>query len=268
MAFSPSVFKRSSAAYIRFSRPRPLLQAVFFLGLTVLLGFFSSDLLLGQLDFPSISSYMSQYYEYFAAGDIESAFLVYDRAIGMIASHLASLPQGVWFLVAALTLIPPVLEGGMQLFMLNTVHSAPASHLNLLDGFAPKLIGVKLLCFLVRTLGYLLFLVPGVIFSYMYHQAYYYQYEHPEMMPWECMRESRIAMKGHKRELFLLDLSFLFWIICSSTRLFGYFAYAASVWALPYRNLAYALFYDALFHPGTEHKIEIRIPKRPGDDSE
>ena len=50
-------------------------------------------------------------------------------------------------------------------------------------------------------------------------------------------------MAGHKGELFVMDLSFIGWNILSSI---PYVGYLVQIWAMPYINLSYALYYEAL----------------------
>ena len=61
----------------------------------------------------------------------------------------------------------------------------------------------------------------------------------PEMGIMECIRESKRLMRGHKAELFVLDLSFIGWALLSIIPF-------VSVYTLPYTESTYALYYDQL----------------------
>ena len=50
-------------------------------------------------------------------------------------------------------------------------------------------------------------------------------------------------MKGHKWELYVLDLSFIGWMILSAPPVLGLFV---SIYTTPYTGLTYALYYEAL----------------------
>ena len=67
--------------------------------------------------------------------------------------------------------------------------------------------------------------------------------DHPEMSVLKCISESKRMMKGHKWELFVLDLSFIGW---SFLALIPYIGYAVQVWTLPYISTTLALYYEAL----------------------
>lgn len=69
----------------------------------------------------------------------------------------------------------------------------------------------------------LLFIIPGIIKSYAYALAEFIAMENPEMSASDCLRLSQERMDGHKKELFLLDLSFIGWLIlCMFTFGIGY----------------------------------------------
>ena len=63
--------------------------------------------------------------------------------------------------------------------------------------------------------------------------------DHPEMGVLECIRESKRLMRGHKAELFILDLSFIGWALLSIIPF-------VSVYTLPYTESTYALYYSML----------------------
>ena len=69
----------------------------------------------------------------------------------------------------------------------------------------------------------LLFIIPGIVKSYAYALAEFIAMENPEMSASDCLRLSQERMDGHKKELFLLDLSFIGWhILCMFTFGIGY----------------------------------------------
>ena len=115
----------------------------------------------------------------------------------------------------------------------------------LLDGFG-SLVPVLLLVLLTKlivTLGFLLLILPGIWALYSYRMARYLMILHPEYRVTDCLRLSRLRMRGHKIELFLLDLSFLGWALLLIVPLVGL---AVAVWALPYWNCSCALFFEEI----------------------
>ena len=115
----------------------------------------------------------------------------------------------------------------------------------LLDGFG-SLVPVLLLVLLTRlivTLGFLLLILPGIWALYSYRMARYLMILHPEYRVTDCLRLSRLRMRGHRVELFLLDLSFLGWALLLVIPVVGL---AVAVWALPYWNCSCALFFEEI----------------------
>ena len=69
--------------------------------------------------------------------------------------------------------------------------------------------------------------------------AYYIKLDHPDYGWKACIDASRQMMDGHKWEKFVLDLSFLGWIIVGSLCL-G----VGTLWVTPYMEAANAQFYE------------------------
>ena len=59
----------------------------------------------------------------------------------------------------------------------------------------------------------LLLLIPGIIKAYEYSQVFYLANQRPELSPKEVLLESSRIMSGNKMNLFLLQLSFIGWIL-------------------------------------------------------
>lgn len=91
------------------------------------------------------------------------------------------------------------------------------------------------------TLWTLLFIIPGIIAGYSYAMTPFLMAENPELSASQAIAASKEMMKGHKGELFALDLSFIGWaLLCILTLNIG------NLWLNPYRNAAYAAFYREL----------------------
>lgn len=117
-------------------------------------------------------------------------------------------------------------------------------------GFAgPFLLGVVCIYFLSSIFTFLwllLFIIPGIIKAYSYSQAYFVYYDTYEATGTrpgflDCITASRRLMKGHKLELFVLDLSFLGWQILALLTL-G----IGNLWLTPYMSATKAAFYENL----------------------
>ena len=87
----------------------------------------------------------------------------------------------------------------------------------------------------------LLLIIPGIIKAYSYSLTYYVMVDNPEMDFSDAMSESRRLMDGHKLEMFVLDLSFIGWILLGLVTL-G----LAFIFITPYMSMAQAEFYREL----------------------
>jgi uncharacterized membrane protein len=72
-----------------------------------------------------------------------------------------------------------------------------------------------LLVSLYTFLWSLLFIIPGIIKSYSYAMTPYILLDRTELSATDAIKESEKMMDGHKMDLFILDLSFIGWILLS-----------------------------------------------------
>ena len=77
--------------------------------------------------------------------------------------------------------------------------------------------------------------------AYAYSMAAYIKVDHPEYSPIQAIKVSTELMRGHKWQLFVLDLSFIGWLLLSFVT-FG----LASLWVAPYIAASRAEFYQEL----------------------
>ena len=101
-----------------------------------------------------------------------------------------------------------------------------------------KTLGLNILITLAVFAGTLLFIIPGIIVSLMFSQAFYILSEDPSKSITQCINESVNLMSGHKLELFYLELTFIGWWLISAITL-G----IAALWVSPYQKLTEANFY-------------------------
>lgn len=100
---------------------------------------------------------------------------------------------------------------------------------------------VQLLTNLKVTLGFVLFIVPGVYWEYCYTLVPYLLAENPYMSATRAMELSKEMMEGEKWNFFVLKLSFLGWLLlCALTFGIGGF------FLEPYMQATYAEFYAAM----------------------
>ena len=85
-----------------------------------------------------------------------------------------------------------------------------------MDGFRGnygKVVVTMFLKGLFEFLGTILFVIPGIILAYSFRMVPYILAENPDMEATEVLKLSRSMMQGNKWNAFVLDLSFLGWIL-------------------------------------------------------
>ena len=159
----------------------------------------------------------------------------------MVRINLEGIDFTATGILLAFELVIIILSFGYTGYLLRVVRGEPSGFGNLLDGFgiAGRAIVLTLLIDMLVAFASALLFVPGVILSYAYSMAYRLQMDHPDWPPVRCMRESRYMMRGHKWELFLLQMSFLGWLILATIP-------GISVFVKPYVSLAETVFYENL----------------------
>lgn len=100
---------------------------------------------------------------------------------------------------------------------------------------------VTFLVGLFTFLWSLLFIIPGIVKGYSYSMSLLILEENKGMPALECINRSKEMTNGHKMELFVLQLSFLGWILLGMITL-G----IAYIWILPYYNATYVNAYNSL----------------------
>lgn len=107
-----------------------------------------------------------------------------------------------------------------------------------LDGYFRNVWGMFLM-FIFVFLWSLLFLIPGIIKAYSYAMTPYILKDYPELSANQAINLSRKMMKGHKLDLFILQLSFIGWGILTL-----FTAGIGTLWLMPYMMTAQAAFYQ------------------------
>lgn len=101
-----------------------------------------------------------------------------------------------------------------------------------------KIIGVTVLMGLIIMLGYICFIIPGIILTLSYSLVPIILIKKPELGIVETLKYSREKMQGHKLDTFVLGLSFIGWAILG-TLTFG----ILYIWLYPYMQLTFTKFY-------------------------
>lgn len=111
-------------------------------------------------------------------------------------------------------------------------HEFTANWINYVEsGF---LMGLIIVLLLIPTL-----MIGSIIFGLAYELVPFIIRDTPSISATEALRTSRIMMRGHKWELFVLNLTFLGWVLlCILTCGIGF------LWLMPYVSTAKAHFYE------------------------
>ena len=113
-------------------------------------------------------------------------------------------------------LFNPLVVGCQGFFMVNSREKATLGEIK--RGFSPSWIhnvGAMLLKDIFLCLWSLLFVIPGIIKSYSYAMVPYILADDTSLSAREAITRSREMMNGNKWRAFVLDLSFIGWILLS-----------------------------------------------------
>jgi len=104
--------------------------------------------------------------------------------------------------------------------------------------------GKYVLCFLLMFVIIFLITIPtlmigAIILGLAYGMVPYIIHDNPEIGVRDALKRSRLMMRGHKWQLFVLQLTFIGWaLLCLLTFGIGF------LWLTPYQYTAIAHFYD------------------------
>ena len=230
MIIDRTAAKLQAKQLIRESQPSMLTAALLYTLLTALIGWLS--LRLTGVD----TNTMNEMLRLASEGNSEAVMEMMTKATPSAGASLIDM---------LLRLAMAVVGVGFSLFVMNSVrHSQPAIG-NLLDGFGmfPRVLFLIILQIVLIFLWSLLLVIPGIIAAYRYSFAVYVMIDHPEMSAMDCLRESKRLTTGYKRQLFLLDLSFILWFLLTMIPIVGYIA---QVYVTPYMESAKVLYYEQI----------------------
>jgi uncharacterized membrane protein len=113
-----------------------------------------------------------------------------------------------------------------------------------------KILGTYLLMMVYMFLWFLLLIIPGVIKAFAYSQTYFVLKDNPDIGINAAITKSRKLMHGYKWKYFLLQLSFIGWIILSLITLgIGF------IWLSPYLSASNAAFYNELVKNQSDDEV-------------
>lgn len=161
------------------------------------------------------------------------------------------------FFSVLISLFTTILYGGYYAYCIGIHRGVQMPYSTLLDGLSVsgKLIWCGIQMTVKAALWGLLFFFPGVVAMYRYRFAYYNILTDPTLTASEAIRLSCRQTYGMKGALFMLDLSFLGWLILpgilsSVSGLMGLSplgivaSIAIQIWLTPYTTLCDVAYYE------------------------
>jgi len=164
--------------------------------------------------------------------------------IALITSAIAGACAGILVVgwVASFVVVPSLMLG-LTMIYLNLAKGVSVDIARMFDGFqniGPCVI-LYLLTGVFTFLWSLLFFIPGIIKGLSYSMGMYILAEHPEMSATQALDESKRMMRGHKWELFVLQLSFIGWFL-----LVPFTMGLLLIWLTPYVKMSTTNFYNCI----------------------
>lgn len=114
-----------------------------------------------------------------------------------------------------------------------------------------RAMGTYLWTVLWTFLWMLLFFVPGFIKNYEYSQTTFIAAENKKLSIRESMKLSMIITNGYKADLFILDLSFLGWLLLSNLFTLG----LGELWLMPYMYMTRINAYHYIMQDAIKREI-------------
>ena len=145
-------------------------------------------------------------------------------------------------LIVSIFIIAPLALGRMKFFL--RAADGENSLGNIWSGFKTNYLNVVWTLFkrnLFVSLWSLLFVIPGIIKAYQYIMVEYILADNPDISSHDALIQSREMMKGNKWRFFVLQLSFIGWV------LLGFITCGIGLIFLePYMEATYTQFYLAV----------------------
>jgi uncharacterized membrane protein len=154
------------------------------------------------------------------------------------------------FLYSSLTLVSTIISGyviyGLTVAFIELARSKqPALETVIFTGVKEQPLKAPLLHIvqiILITLWSVLLIIPGIIKFYSYAMSIYLLKNEPELDTISAITKSKNLMRGHKSQLFLLDLWYFLLYILSPLTFF-----IALIWIIPRHQLARTLMFEDIY---------------------
>lgn len=174
---------------------------------------------------------------------IAGGIIVPTMVVGPILDVVvASIENPILYNIAyfVLLLFSFVLSVGLTKFTLKIARENKVDFKQYLEmkGVLLKSIGICLLTGIITLIGFIFFIIPGIIASIGLSQAVFILIDDNSKSVTQCMSESWELMKGYKWNYCLFTLSFIGWILLTAIT-FG----IAIIWVVPYCEICFTNYY-------------------------
>lgn len=200
MEINRTTMKREAKGLIAGTNPSPILVGLVFVFIVYVLNYLSTHLVGIQVN-------TDEYYNAMMSGD----YAYFQRLIQ--SYHPGAV---AWLLNFAIQVMVTILSAGFVIYVLNVVRHYTACFGNLFDSFSIffRVLWLTILTGIFIFLWSLLLIIPGIIAAYRYRMALYLLLDNPNMSVYQCIRESKRMMVGHKAELLFSISAFSAGIYC------------------------------------------------------
>ncbi|MCL2024714.1 MAG: DUF975 family protein [Coriobacteriia bacterium] len=234
-------------------------KAMFNLNLVALIAAFAIALILPVIlnSIVSFFTQMSLLAGFGGAAEMNAAIDNPEAAGAMALATFFSVFGLQSLLTVAISIFSAIAMLAFQRMTLTAYDGVDVTVSNMLDikEYWLKLFGLSLWMAVRIFLWSLLLIIPGIIAAYRYAMAPYLMFEDPSKGINQCVDESTAIMKGRKFDLFVLDWSFILWILLIIVT-FG----LAVFYVGPYMETARAGFYRVVSSEGessTEQPVTV-----------
>tara|TARA_Y100000748_G_scaffold278859_1_gene256849 strand:+ start:209 stop:811 length:603 start_codon:yes stop_codon:yes gene_type:complete len=159
----------------------------------------------------------------------------------VLGAGMQVLPVVGWI---ASIVIQPQIGVGASIFYLNFSREKEVNIEQLFITFKDinrvgNIIGTYLLMLICIILGFICFIIPGIILCFAFSQVFFILAENERISPLDALKKSYNLMNGNKWVCFCLMCRFIGWLIISILTFgIGFF------WLYPYYWVSMAKFYD------------------------
>jgi uncharacterized membrane protein len=129
---------------------------------------------------------------------------------------------------------------GLYIFTLAFLNEESLEFKRIFSGFKFyfKALFASVIYLVVVLIGFVLFIIPGIVFAMMFSQVYFIIADNPEVGVIEAFKQSKAMMHGHKWQFFILSLRYAFYFLLGIFTLFIWW-----LWLIPQNYITFGLFY-------------------------